>query len=89
MDHQRSLSTVLFVALGLALGGCKVGPDYQRPAIELPTSFKEGTHWQRAVANPQGALNSQWWLAYQGLYAGIPEISVSPAPVPPRAHPGR
>lgn len=26
------------------------------------------------------------WL---GLYAGIPEISVSPAPVPPRAHPGR
>lgn len=65
MGHQRSLSTVLFVALGLALGGCKVGPDYQRPAIELPTSFKEGTHWQRAVANPQGALNSQWWLAYQ------------------------
>ena len=26
---------------------------------------------------------------YKGLYAGIPEISVSPAPVPPRAHPGR
>gem|GEM_PF-3596128 len=26
---------------------------------------------------------------YLGLYAGIPEISVSPAPVPPRAHPGR
>lgn len=25
----------------------------------------------------------------EGLYAGIPEISVSPAPVPPRAHPGR
>lgn len=25
----------------------------------------------------------------RGLYAGIPEISVSPAPVPPRAHPGR
>lgn len=28
-------------------------------------------------------------MLYQGLYAGIPEISVSPAPVPPRAHPGR
>lgn len=27
--------------------------------------------------------------AMKGLYAGIPEISVSPAPVPPRAHPGR
>ena len=31
------------------------------------------------------------WAGYLnlGLYAGIPEISVSPAPVPPRAHPGR
>ena len=28
-------------------------------------------------------------LPKMGLYAGIPEISVSPAPVPPRAHPGR
>lgn len=28
-------------------------------------------------------------LSVMGLYAGIPEISVSPAPVPPRAHPGR
>ncbi|MBU5224098.1 recombinase family protein, partial [Vibrio cholerae] len=25
-------------------------------------------------------------LSVMGLYAGIPEISVSPAPVPPRAH---
>ncbi|MFG8128683.1 type II toxin-antitoxin system ParD family antitoxin, partial [Pseudomonas aeruginosa] len=33
----------------------------------------------------QEAQNS----AKLGLYAGIPEISVSPAPVPPRAHPGR
>lgn len=65
MGHQRSLSTVLFVALGLTLSGCMVGPDYQRPAIELPMSFKEGAQWQRAAVNPQGALNSQWWLAYQ------------------------
>ena len=28
-------------------------------------------------------------ISLEGLYAGIPEISVSPAPVPPRAHPGR
>ncbi|RON45783.1 RND transporter [Pseudomonas frederiksbergensis] len=46
------------------LSGCMVGPDYQKPAIELPMSFKEGTQWQRAVANPQGALDSQWWLDY-------------------------
>jgi NodT family efflux transporter outer membrane factor (OMF) lipoprotein len=54
----------LAVAFNLALSGCMVGPDYQKPAIELPMSFKEGTQWQRAVANPQGALDSQWWLDY-------------------------
>ncbi|WP_329099979.1 DUF6904 family protein [Pseudomonas aeruginosa] len=32
---------------------------------------------------------TQGYRSYSGLYAGIPEISVSPAPVPPRAHPGR
>lgn len=51
--------------IGLALGGCMVGPDYHKPAIGLPQSFKEGAQWQRAQSNPQGALASQWWLAYQ------------------------
>nr|WP_274609953.1 efflux transporter outer membrane subunit [Pseudomonas sp. TH41] len=54
---------VVFI-LAVVLSGCMVGPDYQKPAIELPMSFKEGIQWQRAVANPQGALDSQWWLDY-------------------------
>jgi len=59
---------VVFILAGvfsLALSGCMVGPDYHKPAIELPMTFKEGSQWQRAAANPQGALDSQWWLAYQ------------------------
>jgi NodT family efflux transporter outer membrane factor (OMF) lipoprotein len=55
---------VLGLALGLGLSGCMVGPDYQKPAQPLPTSFKEGADWQRAAADPQGALSSQWWLNY-------------------------
>ncbi|MFL1547103.1 efflux transporter outer membrane subunit [Pseudomonas sp. M5A4_2d] len=51
--------------VGLMLGGCMVGPDYQKPAMALPQSFKEGAQWQRAVSNPRGAMDSQWWLAYQ------------------------
>lgn len=51
--------------LSLVLGGCMVGPDYQKPAMPLPQTFKEGAQWQRAASNPQGALDSQWWLAYQ------------------------
>lgn len=54
----------LAVVFSLILGGCLVGPDYQKPAMQLPMSFKEGAHWQRAAANPQGALDSRWWLQY-------------------------
>ncbi|WEK32554.1 MAG: efflux transporter outer membrane subunit [Candidatus Pseudomonas phytovorans] len=50
--------------LCLLLTGCMVGPDYQRPVLALPQGFKEGTLWQRAVSNPQGALDSRWWLAF-------------------------
>ena len=51
--------------ISLMLGGCMVGPDYQKPAMQLPQSFREGAQWQRAASNPQGAMDSQWWLAYQ------------------------
>jgi len=60
---MKFVYSVLFISL--VLGGCMVGPDYQKPAMALPQSFKEGAQWQRAVSNPQGALDSQWWLAYQ------------------------
>jgi NodT family efflux transporter outer membrane factor (OMF) lipoprotein len=46
------------------LTGCAVGPDYHKPAVQIPESFKEGPDWQRAQANPQGALSSTWWLDY-------------------------
>nr|WP_274610096.1 efflux transporter outer membrane subunit [Pseudomonas sp. TH15] len=62
---SRAGSLPLLMGVFLLLSGCMGGPDYQKPATELPTSFKEGAQWQRAVSNPQGALDSQWWRAYQ------------------------
>lgn len=44
---------------------------------------------ENAVLLATGITHHIVLLLKQGLYAGIPEISVSPAPVPPRAHPGR
>ncbi|WP_248802388.1 efflux transporter outer membrane subunit [Pseudomonas sp. MWU13-2100] len=54
----------LVLLLSLSISGCMVGPDYRKPPIALPQTFKEGAQWQRAAANPQGALDSQWWLDY-------------------------
>jgi hypothetical protein len=35
-------------ATGLILHGCAVGPDYQPPAIESPSAFREDANWKRA-----------------------------------------
>jgi NodT family efflux transporter outer membrane factor (OMF) lipoprotein len=46
------------------LTACAVGPDYRRSSVQVPETFKEGVEWQRAHANPQGAISSAWWLQY-------------------------
>ncbi|HEY3597453.1 MAG TPA: efflux transporter outer membrane subunit [Paraburkholderia sp.] len=49
----------------LLLAGCAVGPDYHKPSVAIPTTFKEGVDWQRAATDPQAALTGKWWLAYR------------------------
>ena len=49
----------LIAAAGLALGGCMVGPDYQRPDVPLPSTFAESN-----VPGAAGAVPEQWWKLY-------------------------
>ncbi len=49
--------------LAAMLGGCAVGPDYVRPAVELPQTYKEQGPWK--VAAPRQVDDRQrWWEAY-------------------------
>ena len=65
MGHTRiSRKPGSVAAATLCLMGCAVGPNYHKPAAQIPESFKEGVDWQRAEANPQGSLSSTWWLDY-------------------------
>ncbi|AGI23890.1 efflux transporter outer membrane subunit [Pseudomonas sp. MT3] len=51
------------LALAVALAGCAIGPDYQRPELTVPASFKEGEGWQ--LAKPQDGFNhGAWWELY-------------------------
>ena len=61
---RRSWRGGSVAAATLWLMGCAVGPDYHKPAVQIPEGFKEGVDWQRAQANPQGSLSSTWWLDY-------------------------
>lgn len=55
--NARRLSTLAFALL---LAGCMLGPDYQRPAIDLPSAYP-GPHGQAA----NGPFDSPpWWKLY-------------------------
>mgnify|MGYP001275772108 CR=1 FL=1 len=45
------------------LVGCAVGPDYERPALNLPESFKEAGDWKPATPQDEQP-RSEWWRAY-------------------------
>jgi len=54
--HRR-----LVLTLALALAGCMVGPNYQRPQTELPTSYADAPAAE-AAATP--AVRADWWTLY-------------------------
>ena len=53
-------------SLGLLLGACTVGPDYQRPAAPVPVAYKEAAAkegWQ--IARPADSFDrGAWWSVY-------------------------
>ena len=61
---HKSWQRVAVATATLCFMGCAVGPNYHKPTVQIPESFKEGVDWQRAEANPQGSLSSTWWLDY-------------------------
>lgn len=71
MLKRMALPEVLYPSLAacaaaasLCLTACAVGPDYRRPSVPMPETFKEGVEWRRAHADPQGAIASAWWREY-------------------------
>ena len=45
--------------LALFTGGCMMGPDYRRPALDIPTSFQYETKEARDT------VNTEWWKQFQ------------------------
>ena len=63
--RRASLSRLLLaVSLAGVLAGCAVGPDYQRPEVTLPATFKQMDGWTQV--QPAAPMNDdRWWTRYQ------------------------
>jgi multidrug efflux system outer membrane protein len=57
---SRLKNTGAFFAL-LALAGCAVGPDYQRPAVKTPDAFRN----EPAAGDAHSLADLAWWDIYQ------------------------
>ena len=56
---RRSLISILAVSLAVTLAGCMVGPDYRRPTVDTPQSFRYEEQGARE------AVNTTWWQQFQ------------------------
>ena len=54
---RRSVACLL---AALLLAACAVGPDYVRPALQLPAGFKEDPDWKPAQPS-DGRISAPWW----------------------------
>ena len=60
---DRPAAFVGLIALGLALSGCAVGPNYARPSARAPLAYKEAEGWKQA--EPSDAISRpDWWTAF-------------------------
>lgn len=52
--------TLLLLAVATALTSCAIGPDYQRPAFNLPTQWP----WQKQAASAESKIPQDWWKQF-------------------------
>ncbi|MBS0185756.1 MAG: efflux transporter outer membrane subunit [Proteobacteria bacterium] len=56
---KKSITLLLFLLL---IQGCSVGPDYQKPNIQVPSSWENGLQSQSPQEHP---LTPAWWENFQ------------------------
>jgi len=63
---MNSLKNKLWILPGLALVGCAVGPDYQKPHLDVPVAYKEAaTYADWKLAEPQDEqVHGPWWQSF-------------------------
>jgi NodT family efflux transporter outer membrane factor (OMF) lipoprotein len=82
----RSATLPLVAGLGLALSGCRVGPQYVRPAAPMAPAFKEALPdyfksedgWKPAQPG-DAQLKGDWWTLFNDPQLNALEAQIDPA----------
>ena len=72
---KRIAGTVCVLGM-LVLAGCTVGPNYKRPAAEIPPAYKEVGDWKTAQPNDQN-LPGNWWEIFHDEQLNALEAQVN------------
>lgn len=61
----RALTIAVAAALATVLTGCAVGPDYKRPAAEIPAAYKEAAPGWKVAQPADQHDRGDWWTIYE------------------------
>ena len=66
------------LAVGVALTGCMMGPNYKRPEIETPNAYLLLVRWESVEAHEVGFRGSpgyeRWRALLHGFYEPFPVV---------------
>jgi NodT family efflux transporter outer membrane factor (OMF) lipoprotein len=76
IQFSKRIAGSIGVLSMLLFSGCTVGPKYQRPAAEVPPTYKEVGDWKPAQPNDQ-KLDGNWWEILQDSQLNALEAQVN------------
>ena len=63
---MKRLQPLLSIVLAASLvGGCKVGPNYRRPAVQTPATYRDLQQNPQAQAQVASYADLPWWQVFQ------------------------
>jgi len=63
MKRMRPL--ICAIAASSLLGGCKVGPNYHKPDVQIPTEYRDLRQSPQAQAQAASFADLPWWQVFQ------------------------
>jgi NodT family efflux transporter outer membrane factor (OMF) lipoprotein len=75
-DQRTKIKLITSALLLMLLSACALGPDYVRPSVDVPASFKESAGWKMAEPRDQ-EIHGKWWEVYNDSLLNSLEEQVS------------